>query len=596
MAPEGSDRSDGFDDLFEELDGFFAGGSDSTRRERRSRDPTGEAAAGSEGQGGGVAGADDLLPPGWKPDIEGLDVAAGHEPEASGPSEASEESEESPGLAESEVGSEADAGQSELPEPTPRGRRSRRRKREPQVAESTGEMTSEDWTRLRDAIGEEPGEDEAFAAAERGGAPGPLEEEELRAEDIPEWREPGAGRELTLDDLKKAPPEYGDLPKPEDETGERAVTGAQPTRARPAEQVAADSGAESDEAVDALTEPTIDEVEAAADHLAEDFRETPEPRQVEEELLADLEEPTGPRTVKVGAAETLAGPTWEEPTSRPLTAEPIPPPAGARDMPAALLTAAVLAVVALVALAIAKALFVVVAGAVVLLGQWELYVTMTQKGHRPATALGLAVGGLTMTGAYLRGEPAMVFFVALGLFLTFLWYMAAPLKSREDLIGNVGATMVGVLYGPFLAGYVFLLLAQRNSGRALMLLVIALTFVYDISAYALGSFWGSRPLAPTISPRKSWEGVLGGTFVSFALAAAFVPSVLDYFSLTKAIGLAIVVVVFAPLGDLVESLIKRDLAVKDMGSVLPGHGGVLDRIDSLLLVAPAVFYYLRLIF
>jgi phosphatidate cytidylyltransferase len=249
-----------------------------------------------------------------------------------------------------------------------------------------------------------------------------------------------------------------------------------------------------------------------------------------------------------------------------------------------------------VSLWIAKGAFVVIAGAVVLLGQAELYSAMSRKGHQPATALGLAVGALAMAGAYTRGESALLFFVALGVFLSFLWYMAAPMKSRENLIGNVGSTILGVLYGPFLAGYVFMLLAQRNAGRALMLTVIALTFLYDIAAYGFGSLWGRRPLAPTISPRKSWEGVYGGTTVTFAVAAALVPALVGYISLTRAIGLAIVVVVFAPLGDLIESLIKRDLGVKDMGSVLPGHGGVLDRIDSLLLVAPAVFYYLRLIF
>src|SRR5213078_714421 len=143
---------------------------------------------------------------------------------------------------------------------------------------------------------------------------------------------------------------------------------------------------------------------------------------------------------------------------------------------------------------IAKWLFAFVAGGVVLIGQAELYRTMHRKGHQPATALGLAVGGLTLAGAYLKGEQAMMFFVALGLFLCFLWYMAAPLKAREGLIGNVGSTLLGIIYVPFLAGYVFMLLAQRNSGRALMVTVIALAFVYDIAAYFFGSFWGRRPL------------------------------------------------------------------------------------------------------
>jgi phosphatidate cytidylyltransferase len=246
-------------------------------------------------------------------------------------------------------------------------------------------------------------------------------------------------------------------------------------------------------------------------------------------------------------------------------------------------------------LLIAKAAFVVVAGGAVLLGQAELYATMRRRGHQPATALGLVVGGFMMAGAYRKGEPAIAFFMVLGLFMSFLWYMAAPLKGRESLLNNIGSTLLGVLYGPALASYVFLLLAQPASGRALMLTVIGLAFWYDIWAFVIGSFWGSRPLAPTISPRKSWEGLLGATAITFFSAVAVVPTAVTYLSVTEAIGLAIVVVVFAPLGDLIESLIKRDLGVKDMGSLLPGHGGVLDRIDSVLLVAPAAFYYIRLI-
>ena len=128
-----------------------------------------------------------------------------------------------------------------------------------------------------------------------------------------------------------------------------------------------------------------------------------------------------------------------------------------------------------------------------------------------------------------------------------------------------------------------------------MLVVIGLTVAYDIAAFFFGTFWGSHPLAPTISPKKSREGLLGATVVTFALAIGIVPSVIDYLSVTNAVGLAVIVSVFAPLGDLAESALKRDLGVKDMGSILPGHGGILDRIDSLLFVAPAAWYFLRLI-
>ena len=116
------------------------------------------------------------------------------------------------------------------------------------------------------------------------------------------------------------------------------------------------------------------------------------------------------------------------------------------------------------------------------------------------------------------------------------------------------------------------------------------------AAFVVCSWWGSRPLAPAISPKKSVEGAVGATMVVIAVAVGAVAPAVDLLNtLPRSVGLAVVVAVFAPLGDLAESLLKRDLGVKDMGSILPGHGGVLDRIDSLLFVAPAAFLFLRLI-
>jgi phosphatidate cytidylyltransferase len=99
-----------------------------------------------------------------------------------------------------------------------------------------------------------------------------------------------------------------------------------------------------------------------------------------------------------------------------------------------------------------------------------------------------------------------------------------------------------------------------------------------------------------VSPKKSWEGAIGATLVVVAVAVGVVANSVDLLEpVSRAAGLAVVVAIFAPLGDLAESLIKRDLGIKDMGSILPGHGGVLDRIDSVLFVAPAAFMFLRLI-
>jgi phosphatidate cytidylyltransferase len=189
--------------------------------------------------------------------------------------------------------------------------------------------------------------------------------------------------------------------------------------------------------------------------------------------------------------------------------------------------------------------------------------------------------------------------VLFGLFLAMAlsvpWYMAAPPKVRRGTVGNVGATLIGVLYVPFLASFALIILRiPGDTGRNLLLTVLGLTVLYDVCAYAIGSLWGNRPLAPTISPQKSLEGLLGATFVLVLVALAIVPSI-EPFNPARAVGLALVIAIAAPLGDLVESALKRDLGLKDMGSLLPGHGGVLDRVDSILFAAPAAWYFMRLV-
>jgi phosphatidate cytidylyltransferase len=579
MVPDGEERGGKFEDLFEDLDKFFSQGNPGADRPpSRAVRPISAADKADDEEG-------DLLPPGWEPDIEGLDL--GSDPT---PSE--------------ERGSTARREGAAGREPDDRSRPGEAGETEP---EATGEMTGEDWTRLRDALGEGQG-DEPESAEGRQAAEsaedlfGPDREEDVEDGTVEAEVENEDRHELSLEDLKKAPPEYEELPRAEevegagdreatDRAGVSEVEGDRPAAGERGGLVPPAPGPEEPY----WDEPDMADVEAAADNLAASLGGARAPDRVEEELLADMEgEPEGPRTVRVGGVEPLSGPTWEEPTSRPVMPEQAPPEPG-RNLPAAVLTAAVLAAVTLISLALSKGLFAIVAGAVVLLGQAELYATMQRKGHQPATALGLVIGGFTLAGAYLKGEQAMAFFLVLGLMLSFLWYMAAVPKAREGAVEHIGSTMLGVLYVPFLAGFILVTLAQAESGRALMLAVLGLTFVYDIAAFGFGWYGGRRPLAPTISPKKSWEGLFGATVVTFALAVAILPSI-DPLDVLKSVGLAIIVAVFAPLGDLAESAIKRDLGVKDMGSVLPGHGGVLDRIDSVLFVAPAAFYYLRLVF
>jgi phosphatidate cytidylyltransferase len=261
----------------------------------------------------------------------------------------------------------------------------------------------------------------------------------------------------------------------------------------------------------------------------------------------------------------------------------------------AFLTGLILAGLALGAIAIGPGPFAALAAIVVLFAQGEFYLALQRRHFQPATALGLVSGALVLGAAYYRGEGAMLAMVALGTFATFLWYMTVPAQHRRNVVANIGLTVLGIVYIPMLAGYALTVL-QLTDGRALALAIIGLTIAYDISAFGVGYFWGSRPLAPNVSPKKSWEGAVGATLVVVAVAVgAVAPSVGILDTVGRSVGLAVVVAIFAPLGDLAESLLKRDLGIKDMGSILPGHGGVLDRIDSVLFVAPAAFMFLRLI-
>src|SRR5207244_3899714 len=121
---------------------------------------------------------------------------------------------------------------------------------------------------------------------------------------------------------------------------------------------------------------------------------------------------------------------------------------------------------------------------------------------------------------------------------------------------------------------------------------LALSIANDVGAFVVGSRLGRTPLLPAVSPTKSIQGLLGGA-VATGLLAVLLFSHVHPFDLKSSIGIAVVVVIAAPLGDLVESMLKRAVGVKDLGSILPGHGGIIDRIDSLLLVAPAVYYFVR---
>lgn len=261
-----------------------------------------------------------------------------------------------------------------------------------------------------------------------------------------------------------------------------------------------------------------------------------------------------------------------------------------RDLPVAIITGLLLAGGLLGTLFTSRLGFFLFISFFIILAQAEFYRALRAAGSDPHGGIGLVVGGLILLGAYHRGLAGIAFGLAVTLPACALWVAADP-QRNPDVARGLGLTVFGVLWIPFLASHL-VLLASFDDGPALALLIIGLTVFYDIGAYAVGVAIGKTPIAPTVSPKKSVEGAIGATVIIGVLAVVVGPLITDLPRATLLL-LAGVTAIVAPLGDLSESLIKRDLKIKDMGTILPGHGGILDRIDALLLAIPVCTWVIR---
>lgn len=166
-------------------------------------------------------------------------------------------------------------------------------------------------------------------------------------------------------------------------------------------------------------------------------------------------------------------------------------------------------------------------------------------------------------------------------------------KGPEGFVASATATVFALLYLPFLGGFL-ILLARPSTGLERVMTFVVLVGCNDTFGYIVGVLVGKHPLVPTISPKKSWEGLIGSlifTVIGGVLAFKYIMTM--HWWIGAVVGLMIVFT--ATCGDLIESAMKRDLALKDMGSLLPGHGGMLDRLDSVLISAPALWLALELV-
>ena len=282
-------------------------------------------------------------------------------------------------------------------------------------------------------------------------------------------------------------------------------------------------------------------------------------------------------------------------SSSPRTGNVSPAGTGGRDMRVAVGSGVVLGIVALACFAAGTVATMVIATVVVLLATAEAYAAFRRSHYHPATLLGLVAVLSLMIEAYNKGAAALALVTVLLVVGSFVWYLARVEPAAEPVTGITSTVFVYVWVGVF-GSFTALLLDPNvfpdRHGIAFVLAAAIVTVADDVASLLVGSAMGRHPLAPSISPNKSWEGLIGG-----ALAAILVSVVVVHFihpwTVSKALIYGIVVAVVAPLGDLSQSMIKRNLGIKDMGRLLPGHGGVLDRVDGLLFVMPATYFVVK---
>lgn len=246
----------------------------------------------------------------------------------------------------------------------------------------------------------------------------------------------------------------------------------------------------------------------------------------------------------------------------------------------------------LLALALGRVWLWGLVGLIALMALGEFYAVLRHLGYRPVAIFGMLGGAGALIGSATDlGVVAVAGSVALATVGIFAFY-AAEVHPPHRPWGNAALTVLGMAW--VAGGLSFAMPIIRADNRVkLLLAIVGLTIAMDVGAYFVGRRWGRRPLAPTLSPKKTVEGLLGGIGLT-ALTATGLGLWLDPpFSMGGALALGAGVGVFAVAGDLAESMLKRQLEIKDMGWLLPGHGGLLDRIDSLLFVVPAAYTVLR---
>ena len=389
---------------------------------------------------------------------------------------------------------------------------------------------------------------------------------------------------------------------------------------------------EDDDAIPHWSEPPTGSVPQVGGDASMTFEPTPEPTLPEaepDELAAWAEVSSTPRltddgpeaqptpAVQVGGVSEAAddffgfdddqdsgrlGTAMSEPASagdEPSLGASLGAVAGAtgdRDMPMAVIVGVALAVLFFAAMAVGPVAALVIVTIALSLAAVEFYNAVRVAGYQPAVLLGLTAVLSLPLAVYWKGEAAIGLVLVLAILFGSLWYVMGI--SPDGAMRGLGATLLGIVHIGVLGSFAALMLSVDTYGTGVLTVAVILTVFYDIGGLFIGKALGRTPLS-SASPNKTMEGLIGGMVV--VLIAAIVMGVIgqpaplagdtfDGSGLFTMIVIGIAAALAAPIGDLAESQIKRDLGIKDMGTILPGHGGLLDRFDGLLFVLPTVWF------
>lgn len=268
-----------------------------------------------------------------------------------------------------------------------------------------------------------------------------------------------------------------------------------------------------------------------------------------------------------------------------------------RDLKAAIFSALVLLGAIAASLAVWKPAFMLIVVAAVVVAVWELRQGMLAHDiDLPEQPLMLG-GAIIVVVAYVWGTDALVTATAVTALVVMLWLLH---RGIDGYVKTATASVFTLVYVPFLGSFVALMLSEGgldgggldDDGVQGILAFILVTIASDIGGYIAGVLFGKHPMAPVISPKKSWEGFVGSLLACVGMGWLLVVHLLDG-DWWVGIALGLIAVVMATLGDLCESVIKRDLGIKDMSQVIPGHGGLMDRLDSLLATIAPIWLLLH---